>query len=307
MMSVTSAIDALSMANRVLQQNKYEWHVAGIDDREVPASNGLTMNNSIPFSLTKNLDVLFVCAGDNVEKHWSEPLGELLRYSAHTKIGLGGIFSGTYLLAKARVLNGVKCTIHWPYLETLRGQFSTLQVTNRLFEIDGRRYTCAGGDASFNMMINLIARECGQETSRKIAENLCMERIRDLENKQLMTVKQFALRAPEYFSATIQLMHNNIEEPLQISELAELTKVSKRQLERAFIHYLQSSPQRYYLNLRLRHGQYMVQYSGLSIGEIAFACGFKSIQHFSKSYKNVFSVSPRNARTSTGVGSSNAA
>ncbi|MEH6640456.1 helix-turn-helix domain-containing protein, partial [Vreelandella glaciei] len=94
----------------------------------------------------------------------------------------------------------------------------------------------------------------------------------------------------------VALMESNLEEPIELDELACYVNVSRRQLERLFQRYLLCSPSRYYLKLRLVRARQLLKQTPLSIIEIASVCGFVSTPHFSKCYREYFGVPPRNER-----------
>ena len=91
-------------------------------------------------------------------------------------------------------------------------------------------------------------------------------------------------------------MENTIEEPLSQIEISKYAKLSNRQLERLFKKYLNSTPTKYYLNLRLAKARDLIRQTSMSILSIALACGFVSSSHFSKCYKEYFNKSPREER-----------
>ena len=88
-----------------------------------------------------------------------------LRQLAARGIVLGGIDTGSYL-AKAGLLNGYRCTIHWEDRETLLEEFPQLHVSRRLFEVDRDRFTCSGGVSPLEMMTFILRQAPGSQGSR---------------------------------------------------------------------------------------------------------------------------------------------
>jgi AraC-like DNA-binding protein len=72
--------------------------------------------------------------------------------------------------------------------------------------------------------------------------------------------------------------------------------LSRRQLERLFQKYLNCSPSRYYLKLRLIRARQLLKQTSLSIVELTHVCGFVSTPHFSKCYREHFGVPPSDER-----------
>jgi transcriptional regulator GlxA family with amidase domain len=50
-----------------------------------------------------------------------------------------------FRLAKAGVLNGYRCAIHWENLPSISEEFPKTKFTSDLFVLDRDRFTCSGG------------------------------------------------------------------------------------------------------------------------------------------------------------------
>jgi len=94
-------------------------------------------------------------------------------------------------------------------------------------------------------------------------------------------------------------VEENLEEPLTRSELAEMACLSTRQLERLFRKYMNRSPARYYLELRLNKSRLLLLQTPMPVIDVALACGFVSASHFSKCYRDFFGKTPRQERSGT--------
>jgi len=73
-------------------------------------------------------------------------------------------------------------------------------------------------------------------------------------------------------------------------------RVSTRQLERLFRRYLDRSPKRYYLELRLKKARSLLLQTDMSVINVALACGFSSPSHFSKCYRAFYGRTPYRER-----------
>ena len=71
-------------------------------------------------------------------------------------------------------------------------------------------------------------------------------------------------------------MEENLEEPLDRGQLAKAAGLSTRQLERLFRKYLNRSPARYYVELRLNRARLLLLQTNMSVIDVALACGFVS-------------------------------
>lgn len=296
LIAFSSAVEVLRMANLTSQQELYQWSVMTIDDQPVTSSAALEFQPNLPFDKAKDLDAVFVCAGVNVRKNWNRPLSAGLRHLESANLPLGGLCTASYLLAKSGVLDEHRCTVHWEYLSSLREEFPRITVKDDIFEIDRKRYTCAGGTAPLDMMLYIVARDYGRDVALAISEQFTVERIRDLGEAQEVSVRNQSPGAPDYLSDAVQLMKHNVSERLFVEEIATYLKVSTRQLERAFKRHFNTSPSQYYLRVRLNAARNLLRHSSMTVRAIAIETGFKSLQHFSKCYFDHFKVRPTQER-----------
>ena len=215
-----------------------------------------------------------------------------LRTLAFYGVSIGAVCTGTYVLAKAGLLAGRKCTIHWENYDSFREEFADIEVTQELFEVDRNRFTCAGGTAAIDMMLSMIAKQKGPEIAAQVTDILIHHRIRDAHERQRMELRSRLGVAHPKLLAVVSEMEKSLETPLSCAELAEEVGLSTRQLERLFRRYIGEAPTKYYLGLRLKRARYLLRQTSMPILTIGLACGFVSASHFSKCYSEHFGRTP---------------
>lgn len=298
MIALSSIVEPLRMANQLTGCKLYEWVILTADGEPVKASNGLVVMPDGGIDDAGHLDILFVCGGLDVRLVEDKKIISWLRHLAHSHIPLGGLCTGTYLLARAGVLDGYRATIHWENIAGMREEFPGIIATDELFVMDRDRFTCSGGIAPLDMMLTMISQYRGIELAAAISEEYIHDRIRTMDDRQRHPLKlRIGLAQPKLIEA-VRLMEANIEEPIPVDELANYTGVSRRQLERMFKKYLNCVPTQYYITIRLTRARQLLLQTGMSITEVALACGFTSMSHFSKCYRMFYGRSPRDERRS---------
>jgi transcriptional regulator GlxA family with amidase domain len=296
MVVLNSAIEPLRIANRLSNSSLYKWPIFTLDGHPVVASNGLMISSEGALNTAKDLDVLFICAGGEVSNTYTKKLDSSLKKLALDKVKLGGLCTGAYLLARAGLLDGYKCAIHWDYMACVREEFYRVVVNDELFVVDRDRFTCAGDNAPLDMMLALISEDNGVQLSTQIAEQFMCDRVYHRNDSYHNPIQQrLEIYQPRLIEA-ISLMQTYIEEPVSIDELSKSIGISVRQLERLFKKYLSCVPTRYYMGLRLNQARRLLLQTSKSIIDISLACGFVSSSHFSKCYKGYFGSSPRDER-----------
>ncbi len=296
LIAFSSAIEPLRMANWVTGDECYETLLISHDGEAVASSFGVQTLVDCSLNDMPTLDALFVCGASPVARTGNEAVIGWLRKQRHASIALGGIGTGSYLLACAGLLNNYRATIHWWDIASLKEDFPNTQVTNNLFEIDGNRYTCSGGTAAMDMMLFLIGKEHGMDLAASISEQFVYERMRTSEEQQRIPLKaRIGASQPKLIEA-VTLMEMNIEEPLSTDDLAHHVGVSRRHLERLFKKHLQTVPSKYYLDLRLEQARQLLRQSDKTILQVGLACGFSSASYFSTAYRNHYGITPREER-----------
>jgi transcriptional regulator GlxA family with amidase domain len=296
LIAFSSAIEPLQMANWITCEERYRCTLISRDGEAVASSSGVVTQVDGGFSETQGLDALFVCGASPIARTGNEAILTWLRRQASSNLAFGGIGTGSYLLACAGLLEGFKATIHWWDLANLREAFPQTRVTNNLFEVDGKRYTCSGGTAAMDMMLFLIGQQHGMDLAASISERFVCERIRTSDDLQRIPLKaRIGASQPKLIEA-VTLMEANIEEPLSTDDLAHHVGVSRRHLERLFKKHLQTVPSKFYLQLRMERARQLLQQSDKLILHVGLACGFSSASHFSTAYRNHYGITPREER-----------
>lgn len=296
MMAFASAIEPLRAANRLSGRDLYEWHIFADGMDPVPASNGIAVVPQRPLSEVERFPNLLVCAGTGIEEFRDERLFGWLRRLARGGAHIGGVSGGPIVLARAGLLEGRRCTLHWEHIPGFVEEFPDIEVTDDLFEIDGPVFTCAGGSAALDMMLHLITLQHGHDLAAAVSEQFIHDRIREAGDRQRMALRMRIGHSHPKLVAAIAFMEDNLEYPVSPPSLARVVGLSSRQLERLFRKYLGCTPARYYLELRLRRARALLRQTSMSVLDVAVACGFASASHFSKRYRELFGCSPRSDR-----------
>ncbi len=300
MISFAAAIEPLRIANRTLGRAAYSWVLAGETGTEVTCSNGASFRLDIGLDEVDREDTVFVCGGIDVQSATTKPILNWLRREARRGVGMAGICTGSYTLAKAGLLDGKRATIHWENQDSFLEEFEKVRLTKSVFVIDSNRMSTAGGTASLDLMLKLIAQDHGEDVANVVADQLIYSSIRtDQDTQRLSIPTRIGVRHPK-LSQVIQIMESNIEDPISPATLADDVGMSTRQLERLFRRYLNRSPKRYYMELRLQKARNLLMQTDMSVINVALACGFASPSHFSKCYRSHYQTTPYRERGTLG-------
>ncbi|MFT5657933.1 MAG: transcriptional regulator GlxA family with amidase domain [Gammaproteobacteria bacterium] len=289
-------VESLRTANRLSGTALFEWLYFSPDSTPVVSSSGITLP-TIPLSEATDLETLVICAPNTAQHFDDSNVFRLLKKFDKQGVNLGSISSGSFLLARASLLDNCRCTIHWENIPVFKELYPHLEVTFTLYEINNKRFTCSGGTAALDMMLKLIEIQHGRVLAQEISQQFQHDRIRtDIDSQQMADRIDLAMSAPKLIDV-ISLMESNIETPLSLPAIAEQCNVSLRQIERLFHKYRGVTPSQYYLSLRLLHAKQLLLNTNRSVIDISIATGFETQSYFTACYRKYFGSSPRSHRS----------
>jgi transcriptional regulator GlxA family with amidase domain len=298
LMSYASATEPLRAANLIAQSLLYDIRPLSADGRPVLSSAGAAITCGSLATDGAACHTVFVVAGGNPPDWGKAKMAyPALRRLARKGVRIGGISSGSYLLAEAGLLSGRDFTIHWEHAPALREAFPQLTPRQARYVLDGDRITCGGGIAPLDMMHALIAERMGPAFSRRVSDWFLHTAVADPAAPQRgSAAERFGTHHPALLAA-LEKMETAIENPLSRQAIAHLVGLSPRHLDRLFASELKAEFRATYRRLRLDHAHKLLDQSPMSISEIAFATGFSSASHFSRAFLDRFGIRPKRARS----------
>ena len=289
-------VDSMRAANRLSERNLFCWEYFAADDNPVAASCGITVPTRALVE-AKDLDSLVIVAPNTAQHFDDSKTLKQLKLLDKQRVNLGSASSGSFILARAGLLDDCRCTIHWENIPVFKELYPHVEVAFTLYEIAERRFTCSGGTAALDMMLKLIENEYGRQLAQQISQQFQHDRIRtEIDSQQMADRIDLAMSAPKLIDV-INLMENNIEVPLSLPSIAEKCSLSLRQIERLFHKYRDVTPSQYYLSLRLMHAKQLLLNTNHSVIDISIATGFETQSYFTACYRKHFGSSPRNHRS----------
>ncbi|MFB9886690.1 GlxA family transcriptional regulator [Balneatrix alpica] len=297
LMAFSAAVDALVTANLVNGAPLYRVVTYSLEPKLVRSDVGIELAADHPLAELGIADthVLLVCGGYRTSLQLDRLLRKKLQQAAQLKLQLGGLWNGSYYLAQAGVLEGRKVTLHPDNRESYRERFPDSALVRAPYVLDAGVMSCAGSNSALPMMLHFIRAQQGEDCVQAIEEVLDRDR---LEPEQDIYIASVLNRPglPTKLKNVLEIMENNIEDPVSLDELVEYVGMSRRYLERLFVKHLNTSPRRFYLELRLTKARQLIMQSDEPMAAIAVACGFSCMSHFRHAYKTYFGLPPGRAR-----------
>jgi transcriptional regulator GlxA family with amidase domain len=291
-MDVSIAIEVLFEANLAGATPAYSWRIQNETGENMTARSGLTMAVDGGLESIERGTTIIVCGGNRMEKKSSKFVLHWLRKSGRHGATLGAIGSGCSILAEAGLLSNRNVAVHWAISTAMKETYPDIKVKQSVFEIADQAMTCAGGIATLDMFLALVAKHQGNECGQYTAASLVCSNIRDSQNEQTLSPSCQLGSQSEPLIAAVKLMYESIEDPLALTVIAQEVGISCRQLERLFAKYLGMPPKRYNNKLRLEHARRLLQQTQATILEVSIASGYANQGRFSTQYRKRFGITP---------------
>jgi transcriptional regulator GlxA family with amidase domain len=291
-MCVASAVDPLRAANRIAGATMFDWKLVSPDGQPAMTTSGLPVAVSGRFDSAEKTDVLIAIGGFGTRWETASPLVSGFRRAARAARACGGVEAGTWLVARAGLLEGRAATTHWEDLEDFSAAFPGTDVRPDRYVIDGPAFTSGGASPTFDLMLHLVRSRLGMAVALDVASVFIYDQARAATDAQpLVSLGRLEGYDPRLANA-IRLMESHLDRPLTTAAIALRSGVTARTLEGIFRKSIGETPGAYYLRLRLNAARRLVLDTRVPMADIAGRCGFSSAASFSRAFSKVFGEAP---------------
>ena len=301
LMSLASTLDTMRAANRISRRVLFSWRVITLDGEPAVLSCGQpihpqgSMDEAMGDSDLQR-DLLICIAAFRHEQHMDKRRLASFKLFARDFAYVGGVESGSWVLARAGLLDDKSATTHWEDLEDFRDRYPKIEVRPDRYVVDGRIFTTGGAVPTFDFILYLIRSRYGHTLALEVASAFIYDGKAQADSPQpLVSLGALEQHEPK-LSAAMRMMESHLDTPLKTQEIAEALGFSVRSLENLFRRRLDISPHQYYKRLRLQAARRLVVDSQHSMQEIAVRSGFNSLAVFSREFSSFYGESPSRYR-----------
>ncbi|WP_299028204.1 helix-turn-helix domain-containing protein [uncultured Sulfitobacter sp.] len=238
-------------------------------------------------------DVMIVVGGAHVSRD-----GWVRRMRAMQRQNRPVILLGDAATAFIRTTNSLRgrVTTHWRDIALLKEQGYYPNLTTRLAENCDGVTTAAGGAATAELVIGLIAGHLSPVELAELGNRLLLPTIRHSDAEQPRDIADNAGLFDARVTRAIKLMETHMEEPLSMTELTTRVGLSTRHLERVFREVFDETPARFYKRLRVRRARAMIEDTLIPLIDVAIATGFCSHNALSRAMRDEYGITPSKMR-----------
>ena len=274
-----------------------EWAVLGDKGIAIASSCGTAVQPGTEMEGPEQFDYIVVVGG---LLHGGQKVipgtYPFLKAAARAGVALVGLCTGSFILARAGLLEGHVACVSWFHREEFASEFPDQRmITNRMFIVDRDRLTCAGGTSVVHLAAHLIEKHCGRALANKSLRILIEDQPLPSNTPQPESVVTRQAHDSMVRQAML-LIEQKLSQSDPLTGISEALGISMRQLERKFVADVGITPRDYRLQLRLARARWMIEHTDLSVTDVGFECGFGDCSHFSRAFTGHFKVRPSSLR-----------
>lgn len=120
-----------------------------------------------------------------------------------------------------------------------------------------------------------------------------------IKSTRTTDLKRSSRMSDYYVKEAINYIEQNFQNDISIDNIAELCGIDRSYFGKIFRESIGRSPQEFLINYRMVKATELLKLTSLSISDISSAVGYKNQLHFSRAFKKIYGISPREWRNKT--------
>jgi transcriptional regulator GlxA family with amidase domain len=277
------------------ETHAYTVEVVGAEVGPLRAAGGLGILVDRSFhTIRGEIDTLLVVGGPGTRSAvQDQELLTWLRRVAPRVRRLGAVCTGSFILAKAGLLDGRRVTTHWASGAELARRYPQVIVdADPIFIRDGKIYTSAGVTAGMDLALALVEEDYGREVALQIARHLVLYVRRPGGQSQFSTLLVAQGSSREPLGELQTWIVENLDADLSVPALARRVAMSPRHFARVFTREVGITPGQFVEKVRIEAARRCLEESPQGVKAIAADCGFGSADTMRRAFLRTLRVAP---------------
>lgn len=295
MLSYASVVDVLKQMRDYHSGRAITWQTLSSAKGPVRAANGLQVLPDGTIGAGMHFDFVVVIGTVDSAVAVDHALEAWIRDQYTHGATICSTASGTWMLARAGLLSGKSCTLHWRDIDVFKEVYPDIEILDEVYVQDGRIVTCSGARTASDMIYSVLGQQFGQVAVDRVRQVLFHERLIQPHESQKPLQERLKALSPEAYRLLLEIEDGiNLHEPIE--SICRRLRLKRRTVENAFRKHTGVTPKQYQLELRLLRAASLLKMSRLTISEISEAIGFSSPGAFSTAFLKKMHCSPRSYR-----------
>ncbi|WP_166424452.1 helix-turn-helix domain-containing protein [Paraglaciecola sp. 20A4] len=210
---------------------------------------------------------------------------------------IAGVNSGIFWAAEAGLLNGGRATTYWRHLREFEQRYPDVQwQANQASVEHAGIYSSNGQNASMDLSMHLLEKFCGPSIAASLSRDISFDSRRTYD-LNLINIAGFRQHRDVGIHRAQDWLDEHFTQSVELQHLAKKIGMSKRTFIRRFQKATGELPSRYLQRLRVEAAKHRLGNTQDSIKTIGMGVGYRDISSFSKVFKLLTAVTPREFRS----------
>lgn len=197
---------------------------------------------------------------------------------------VASLCTGAFLLAETGLLNGKSCSTHWAAADKFKQMYPQVNLLgDKIISEDNGIYSSGGAYSFLNLLLHLVEKYCGRETSIWCSKMFEIDFDRTHQN-QFVIFNGQKDHADEPIKNAQLFIENNFGERINVEELANMFAISRRNFVRRFKKATSNTPLEYIQRVKIEAAKKSLESSTHNVQEVMFNVGYND----NKAFRNVF-------------------
>ncbi|GGQ84914.1 GlxA family transcriptional regulator [Couchioplanes azureus] len=280
---LAAILDVLDGANAMGQEldKPPAWNVTTIGAaRQVRTAAGhLVAAESLACARTADLLIVPALAErrptallDHVGGDTLLPVREQIAEARERGTAIASACTGTFLLAEAGILDGLRATTSWWLAPVFRSRYPKVRVDQSRMVVTCDTVTTAGAAFGHVDLALAIVRTSSPALADLVARYLVVD---ERPSQSAYTIASALAQNDPIVASFERWARERLADPIGISDAAKAIGVSNRTLQRAVQRTLGSSPVRFIQDLRVERASHLLRTTDMSLEVIAKKVGYE--------------------------------
>ncbi len=199
---------------------------------------------------------------------------------------------GAFILASTGLLKGKKCSTHWNSANEFRSMFPDVElIDGSIITEENRIYSSGGANSYWQLLLHLVEKYTNRETAILASKYFAIDIDRASQNA-FAIFKGQKNHNDEEIKKVQEFIEENIEEKLNVDNLANHVALGRRSLERRFKLATNNSVLEYIQRVKIEAAKKSFENSRKNINEVMFEVGYTDTKTFRSLFKKITGLTP---------------
>jgi transcriptional regulator GlxA family with amidase domain len=266
---------------------------AGKGPGRVQTSSSFSINVAHGLDATRRAETIVIPGVDDLTVPIAPAVLRALRTAHHRGARLVTICTGSFALAAAGLLDGLRATTHWGDADEFRARYPAVRLDpNVLYVDEGRLLTSAGIAAGIDLCLHVVRLDHGAAVANAVARRLVVAPHRSGGQAQFIPQPVAAASGHRLEETRMWLLARLGDTSLTVARMAAHAGMPVRSFVRHFVAESGTPPLRWLLRQRILAAQQQLELTDGGVDRVAAACGFGSAVSLRMHFRRALGTSP---------------